>query len=675
MLENRAVKPDLDHEIMRCVINDAGEVIFASPALCWALGLSATHIIEKPADKILNFIGEKNNFENISSGMYEVVLNRNDRDPLVVQARADKVKTPKGEEYLVLWLDNDEKSLRKEHREFSRAATQLADIASRFGSHTLNNAVSSPELISEIKKEDGELRHFLNLSNDLLGVYSRNGDFIRVNYAFNRTLGYSDEELRHVPFIELIHPEDREQVSVYIHKIMMASPDVETRVDFESRGYCKDGSYRWLEWIMKSIGNHIYIVGKNVTDIKQHEQELKWREKQLIDAQKIGKMGHWHWEVCEDEMQWSEQTYDIFGVAKGRFNPCIKNISRCLFKSDANAFRQELDRAITERSDFSIEFQLNHPDAAPRFLRCQGQCQKDDKTQEVIAIFGIFQDITERVLRERDLRSAKEAAETAYASKTRFLANMSHELRTPLNAIIGFSEMMQRQLLGPIGSERYLDYIGGIRESGEHLLDLINDILDMSKIEVGKYEIETEDLNIGKVLQLAVHMMEVRAHESQVRLISDTIPENVHMTADRRAIMQILLNLLSNAFKFTRAEGEVELKCLALDKSVEISVRDTGIGIPEDKIDTITLPFEQVDCELTRDHEGSGLGLAITKDLIELHGGTLKIESKVEEGTKVTVSLPYDCTQGEAVAQETENEAEFIIQQPSIPSAPIRRQS
>ncbi|HEY8189667.1 MAG TPA: HAMP domain-containing sensor histidine kinase, partial [Micavibrio sp.] len=212
----------------------------------------------------------------------------------------------------------------------------------------------------------------------------------------------------------------------------------------------------------------------------------------------------------------------------------------------------------------------------------------------------------------------------------------------PLNAIIGFSEMMQRQLLGPIGSERYLDYIGGIRESGEHLLDLISDILDMSKIEAGKYELDLEELNVAKIIRLAVHMMEGRATEAKVQIAIDIAGEDLHVVADRRALMQILLNLLSNAVKFTEPGGSVRIECIKRRDYASIKVHDTGIGIPANQLKDITRPFEQAASHYTRKHEGTGLGLAITKELIELHGGSLHIDSTVGIGTVVTVKVPYN---------------------------------
>ncbi len=200
--------------------------------------------------------------------------------------------------------------------------------------------------------------------------------------------------------------------------------------------------------------------------------------------------------------------------------------------------------------------------------------------------------------------------------------------------------MMQSQLLGPVNNSRYLGYIGDIQRAGRHLLDLINDILDMSKIEVGKYELHVEEINVGKLISLALNMVEGHAHEAQVKLVTDDLPMDVHLMADRRALMQVLLNLLSNAIKFTKPGGAVEVKCLRELGGVALVVSDTGIGIPQDKIKIVTLPFEQVDSELNRRYEGSGLGLAITKDLIELHGGTLEIDSEVGVGTTVTGIAP-----------------------------------
>ncbi|MEZ0261863.1 MAG: PAS domain-containing sensor histidine kinase [Alphaproteobacteria bacterium] len=645
MERRKSAHPKTDQDTMRCVVDAKGDLVYISPALGWALGQGAAVLLNRPLSTMIRVVGTPNGeaapaLTEIPSGFYEVALLRQDRDPLVVQARIDRVDAPGNRKLTVIWVDPDDKLKRNKQSDFNEVAREFAAfIAENQQKQETASAEKKPDL-THISKADGELRHFLNLSNDLLGVYRRDMSFVRVNFAFNRVLGYTDPELKVFPFIELIHPEERDHILQIMQKVIHAPFDQETRIDFECRARCKDGTFRWIEWIHKAAGEHIYIVGRDVTEIKQHEIELHRREEQLSQAQKIGRMGHWYWEAGQSALEWSDQIYTIFGVEKEKFKPTIDSVSAQMLKRDLGRIFRVFQRALIRKKDYELEFSIRRPTGGIRYVRCEGRCKVDAKTGETLALFGIMQDITERTLYEKQLKEAKESAESAYASKTRFLANMSHELRTPLNAIIGFSEMIQRQLLGPMGNARYLDYIGGIRQSGEHLLDLINDILDMSKIEVGKYELYVEELNIGKIIRLAIHMVEGRAHESQVKLVADDIPDDVQIMADRRALMQILLNLMSNAVKFTKPGGTVDVRCFRELGGVALVVSDTGIGIPKEKLNLVTLPFEQVSSEFTRNHEGSGLGLAITKDLIELHGGTLDIDSEVGVGTIVTVLLP-----------------------------------
>lgn len=642
--------PDLDHATRRCVVDEQGNIVFVSPAIGWMLGITASALAGRAVKSVLTVVssldrqGEKIDVAGISSGFYEVALLRDQRDPLLMPARIDLVEAPGGRVFTVIWLDPDNKLKRQKNGDFDTEARDFAAFIN--DSRAREQQAASDKADAEyISKTDSELRHFLNLTGDLMGVYRRDMSFVRVNPAFNRVLGYTDAELRQFPFIDLIHADEREQIFHVMQKVVHAVEGSDARIDFECRARCKDGTMRHIEWVHKAAGDFIYIVGRDVTNVKQHEAELERREAQLNEAQKIGRMGHWLWEIDRTAMEWSDQIYAIFGVDKNHFAPTIDNINALLLKRDLGRINRTFQRALLRKRDYEVEFRLRRPGSngepgSIRYIRCEGRCKVDPKTGAVEALFGIMQDMTERILHERALKEAKEAAESAYASKTRFLANMSHELRTPLNAIIGFSEMMQRQLLGPLGNAKYLDYIGGIHQSGEHLLDLINDILDMSKIEIGKYELYVEKLNVGKVIRLAIHMVEGRAHEDQVRLIAEDIPDDIYIQADRRALMQVLLNLLSNAVKFTREGGSVEVSCQMEPGGVAIVVADTGVGIPKDKLGVVTMPFEQVSSEFTRNHEGSGLGLAITKELIEMHGGTLDIDSEVGVGTTVTVMMP-----------------------------------
>ena len=233
----------------------------------------------------------------------------------------------------------------------------------------------------------------------------------------------------------------------------------------------------------------------------------------------------------------------------------------------------------------------------------------------------------------------KTRAEEANAAKSKFLANMSHELRTPLNAIIGFSEIMESGMFGPLGAEKYTEYSRDIRESGEYLLDVINDVLDMSKIEAGGIRLTPEVVALEPVLADCLRVVSTRAGEKQLKLDAK-VDSDIELNADRRSLKQIALNLLSNAVKFTPDGGAVTVRGRRRGGKVTIVIADNGIGIPKDALRKLGRPFEQVESQLTKRHQGSGLGLAIAKSLVELHGGVMRIRSKLGQGTMVVVRLP-----------------------------------
>ncbi|WP_454630159.1 ATP-binding protein [Bradyrhizobium cenepequi] len=238
----------------------------------------------------------------------------------------------------------------------------------------------------------------------------------------------------------------------------------------------------------------------------------------------------------------------------------------------------------------------------------------------------------------------KTRAEEANAAKSKFLANMSHELRTPLNAIIGFSEIMGSGMFGALGSDKYQEYCRDILTSGKYLLEVINDILDMSKIEAGRMRLDLEPLDLSKTLAESLRVVSGRAQIKKLTLDAD-IESTISVVADRRAIKQIIVNLLSNAVKFTPDNGRVIVRSQVLDDRIVMLIADTGIGIAQDSLQRLGNPFEQVESQLTKTYQGSGLGLAIARSLTSLHGGSMKLRSKLGVGTVVRIALPRDaCT-------------------------------
>jgi PAS domain S-box-containing protein len=262
-------------------------------------------------------------------------------------------------------------------------------------------------------------------------------------------------------------------------------------------------------------------------------------------------------------------------------------------------------------------------------------------TGALVGFRGTASDITELKKREMSLRAAKEIAETANRAKTEFLANISHELRTPLNAIIGFSEIMQMELLGAMGNPQYQGYVGDIHASAQHLLGVINDILDVSKIEAGKAELVEHEVDLSQVFDSVYRLIRERAGRAELSLVVEDAKSLPYLYGDEQKLKQIIINLLSNAVKFTPAGGRVELSGrIAADGDLLVRVVDTGIGIAPADIDRVMEPFGQVDSHLNRKYEGTGLGLPLARGLAELHGGSLTLESRLNVGTTVTVRLP-----------------------------------
>ncbi len=244
-----------------------------------------------------------------------------------------------------------------------------------------------------------------------------------------------------------------------------------------------------------------------------------------------------------------------------------------------------------------------------------------------------------------ELEKAKDAAENANRAKSQFLANISHELRTPLNAVIGFSSILMNQLFGPLGDNKYMEYAKDINDSGVHLLDIINDILDLSKAEAGKLELNYEEVHIGKAINKCITIITERAQRGGVSVSTDIPKMFPPLVVDRLRFIQIVLNILSNAVKFTNKDGKVHISVRSKETEGEITsfmvmVQDTGIGMSKEDINHAFQSFGQVDSGLNRKYEGTGLGLPLTKKLMELHHGTIAIDSELGKGTLVTLTFP-----------------------------------
>jgi PAS domain S-box-containing protein len=341
----------------------------------------------------------------------------------------------------------------------------------------------------------------------------------------------------------------------------------------------------------------------------------------------------------ESEILYVNPTFErIFGRTLGE----LAGMSTLEYSADPtdDIVAKQVAERLAAGSINPFEFQVAGPDGALIWVEARVvtlQRQPDGTVRWAV----ISARIDERKRVEGELIDARDVAETASRIKSRFLANMSHELRTPLNAIIGFSEIMKNELLGPIGNTKYRGYIEDINSSGQHLLQIVNDVLEMSRIEAGKLELDEQEVEVAAVVRAALRFLQLTAAGAGVVFSPDLPPDLPRLFCDEMRVKQILLNLLSNAVKFSHAGDTIVIGgAVNPDGSLVISVIDTGIGMTEAEIASAFEPFHQIETELSRRNDGTGLGLPLARSLIQLHGGRLELRSEPGAGTTADIIFP-----------------------------------
>lgn len=348
----------------------------------------------------------------------------------------------------------------------------------------------------------------------------------------------------------------------------------------------------------------------------------------------------WFWET-DAQLRFtffSNRFEDVTGVPSDRYLGKTR-VEIGAPGADPDAYQALLENLKDRRPFKDFEHRRIKPNGDMVYLTISGKPAYDD-AGNFLGFRGIGRDITEQKLNQDTLREALANAERANQAKSEFLATMSHEFRTPLNAILGFSEVLQMQTFGPLGSDNYVEYATDIHDSGKHMLSLINDILDIAAIEAKKRRMVMEPLNVANVLMDCIRTFDYQLDESDVTLSLQCAEDLPALLADERSLFQIVLNLISNAIKHTKPVGEIVVSAAIDADMMVIAVSDTGIGIPADKLPTIFEPFSQVGDNSHVTEQGTGLGLSIVRSLADAHGGSAKIESEEGKGTTVTVSIP-----------------------------------
>jgi two-component system cell cycle sensor histidine kinase PleC len=505
-------------------------------------------------------------------------------------------------------------------------------------------------------------RRLVHLTDSIPGaVYQLEGDetgyrIVFVSAGIESLFGIPSAKARDFEHLfAQVHPDDRPRIVEVLNDAYVGERNffMEYRIEVA-------GAIKWIR--AQAVARRLRAGAvlwngllTDVTELKSTEAKLREQQDRYERAVRGSQDGLWDYDVATDQMYYSPRCYELLALDPDALGASAAAFHALVDRRDQARLRALIADHVKQGAPYDIELRMTTGPGATRWFRLRAETERDADGR-AIRIAGTLSDIDQLKTQERELIAAREKAELANKSKTEFLANMSHELRTPLNAVIGFAEVLEGELLGELGNPRYRAYASDIRESGQHLLSLINDILDHAKIEAGRRELHEEWLDLADVIPATVRLVRERADERQVTLKVEPADRAPRVLADLRGLKQILLNLLSNALKFTHAGGRVTVRAGADEGGAGVGgawleVADTGIGIAPEDIEKALAPFGQADNWLTREHEGTGLGLALCRQLAELHAGRLDLDSTPGEGTTVRVTLPPERIAGEGADQ------------------------
>jgi len=525
--------------------------------------------------------------------------------------------------------------------------------------------------VSPVRDGQGRITHYMAMQADVTAEHARedegnrlealvtrfvdaspeaviivDGDLrvVRINAGAARTFGWRAEELKGQSIDVLMPQRYRSRHRRYVARFAEGAQHSDwMRQTGEIRGLRRDGSEFSARGSVVKIDESgeagFAVFMRDLTDWQIQQSKLQTRERRLRQAQHVAHLGHWCWDIAMREFVWSAELYDLLGYAPQAIDPGYNVLLAHVEPEERMCAQDFFGLAFDGEDPGVVDLTFVRRDGVRRILHAQAEVERDDDGA-LQAVFGVLQDVTRQRAAERALANANLELDAANSAKTRFLAMLGHELRTPLNAINGFADLIRQEIHGPVGRPAYTEYARHIRDSGQHLLQLVESLLDVTRVESQHIVVDEMHVRSDELAAKVVARARAETADGDVTIQLGTVPVRC-LLVDPDLLEAALLNLVRNAVKFSPEGGTIRVE--GVDKAsgaYAVEVIDQGPGIPDHAMDRVMRPFEQADGAFGRKHDGMGIGLYLSESYLNLHGGRVDLASPADGGTVATAWLP-----------------------------------